>query len=459
MMSTFFGLETALRGILAQQAAIDTTGHNISNANTTGFTRQEAVLEASPAYTYPAVSNLGGGQIGSGVDVTQYKRVRDDFIDIQLRAQTMRKGYAAATDDGLNQVQLALAEPGDNGLNSLLGKYWSAWQDVANAPENVATRQALAQNAQSLATGFNSLASQLSTIQTQTAANVQSTVAEVNAIGKQIASLTQSIVDQQTNGNQPNDLKDQRDVLIDRLSQLANVSVTQGSLGSITVNVGGTAFVTGSTADTLLESGGVFTMQTSTATATITSGKLNGLVALRDTTIPGYQAQLDTIAAALIGATNAQHALGYDLSGSAGGTFFSGANASTIAVDPAIMGNVSLIAASSISGQTGNSTNALALASLRTAALVGPATVDTAYSTLVTQIGSDAQDASRTLANASALSDSLENRRQSVSGVSLDEEMANLTRYQRGFQASARALNAMDEMVDILINRMGKVGL
>ena len=151
-ISTFFGLQTALSGILAQQRALDVTAHNVSNADTIGYSRQEALFVAAPAYTYPAIRNGGvPGQIGTGVDVTSYRRVRDAFVDIQLRAQTTRQGQYEAKSDGLDQVELALAEPGDTGLSTLLGKYFNAWQAVSNAPENLATRQALVQAAGSLA--------------------------------------------------------------------------------------------------------------------------------------------------------------------------------------------------------------------------------------------------------------------------------------------------------------------
>ena len=448
-LSTFMGLETTLRGILAQQLAINVTGHNIANANTVGYTRQSAVLAPTDAYTEPGVSRPPqAGQLGTGVDVTAYTRVRDGFLDIQYRAQAMKQGSATATQDGLSQVQDALAEPSDHGLNSLLQQYWSSWQDVSNAPENMATRQSLAQNAASLADGFNALASQLSTIQSQTGQNVLSTIDQVNSIGGRIAQLNDAIMKDTVTGDHPNDLLDQRDLLIDQLSQLGNVSVTATTYGQVDVSIGGASLVSGATAATLAESN----------MTSLTSGKLSGLITLRDTTIPGYQSQLDTVASTLITATNAQHALGFDLNGNAGGAFFTGTSASTIAINPALISNPALIAASG-NGNVGNADNALSLANIRNQALVGASTIDTAYSQLVTQIGSDTQQAQRDSDTANLLTGSIDDRRQSVSGVSLDEEMTNLVKFQRGYQASARAMSAMDEMIDQLISRTGKVGL
>jgi flagellar hook-associated protein 1 FlgK len=443
------GLETTLRGILAQQLALDVTGHNIANANTVGYSRQRASLVATDPYTVPGVTRPPqAGQLGTGVDVDQYERIRDSFIDLQLRAQTMLNGANQATQDGLQQVEQAFNEPSDSGLNSLLAKYWSAWQDVSNNPENLATRQALAAAASSLAGGFNQVAQQLSTLQSQTASNVTYTISDVNSIGTQIAALNDAIAKSTVTGDRPNDLLDQRDLLIDRLSGLGNVTLTNGANGSVDVSIGGAALVTGATSATLAE----------TDMTSLTSGKLSALIALRDTTIPGYQTQLNTIASTLISQTNTAHAAGFDLNGAAGGAFFTGTDAATIGVNSALVTNPALIAASG-NGQPGNAAGALAMNALQGTAVIGSATIDQAYSQLVTLIGADSQEAQRAYDTSSLLTSTLQSKRDSVSGVSLDEEMTNLVRFQRGYQASARALSAMDDMLDTLITRTGRVGL
>ena len=448
-LSTFMGLETTLRGLIASQSALDTTGHNIANANTPGYSRQVATMTASPAYSEPAVSGPAApGQLGTGVTVGSINRVRNAYLDIQYRAQSMRQGSAEATQDGLNQVQAAFNEPTDTGLNSLLSAYWSAWGDVSNSPENLATRQSLAQAASSLADGFNSLASQISTVQQQTAQNVTSTIGQVNSIGTQIAQLNAAIAHTEVSGDQPNDLLDQRDALLDTLSKIGNVSINQGQYGSIDVTIGGASLVSGATSSTIAESD----------MTGLTSGTLSGLITLRDTTIPSYQSSLDTIAAALISKTNAQSAAGFDLNGNAGAALFTGTDASTIGVNSAVVATPGLIAASG-NGQPGNADNALAMANMQSTPLIGGATIDTAYSQLVTRVGSDTQQAMNTNDNATALVSAVDNNRQSVSGVSLDEEMTNMLRFQRGYQASSRALTAMDEMIDQLINRTGRAGL
>ncbi|HEX4521690.1 MAG TPA: flagellar hook-associated protein FlgK [Gaiellaceae bacterium] len=453
MSTTFLGLETALRGLLADQRSLDTTGHNIANAQTPGYSRQVAELATTPAF-----NDVGAGQLGTGVDVVQYQRIRDSFLDTQLRAQTMRQGSAEAQESGLSNIEQTLSEPSDNGLSELLGKYWAAWQNVANNPSDLATRQALAQSAASLTNGFNTLSTELSTIQSQTTQNETLTMQQVNSLGSQVASLNQSIQAAELAGQQPNDLLDSRDNLIDQLSALGNTSTsvssgTAGQLGQIDVTFGGESLVAATTANTL-----------TLPLTNVTSGQLAGMdqvISLISDPTNGYLAKLNGLASALASATNTQSAAGKDLNGNAGVPFFtvtSGSEAATISVSAAVLASPDLIAAST-NGDPGDGSNALALGNLQQSALVGGATIDTAYSQLVTQIGSDSQQAQANLSNANSLVESLTNQRTSVSGVSLDEEMTNLLQFQRGYQACARVMSAMDSMIDTLVNHTGTVGL
>jgi flagellar hook-associated protein 1 FlgK len=467
MTSTFVGVETALRGLLAQQQALDLTGHNIANANTPGYSRETASLTTTlPLQVGP------GLQLGTGVDVASFQRVRDAFLDVQLRAQTMLQASAQATQDGLGQVESVLNEPSDEGLNTLLGQYWAAWQNVADSPEDTATRQALVEAAANLASGFNTISSQLGTIASQTAQEAQLTLGEVNADSGVLLSLNKAIFDAVAGGNTPNDLLDRRDQVLDKLSALGNVSVTDNGDGTVKVLFDGVTLVDGQTQRTLSESGGTLSNDASTpemATIGPSAGKLGALVALRDTTLPSYQSRLDLIAQTLITQTNALQAGGVDvngvtqpggfgLDGSTGKPFFSGTGAADIAVAV----TAAQIAAASAAGKPGDSSNALRIASLASDTTLVPlagAPIGGAYSQLVTTIGSDSANAIRATTNATVLVDSLTSRRESLSGVSLDEEMTNLIRYQQGYQAAARALTTIDDALELLITRTGRVGL
>ena len=138
-ISSFYGMQTSLRGLMAQQRMLDTTGHNIANASTQGYSRQEGTLAASQALQLQSAA--GPAHLGSGVDVQGFRRVRDQFLDLQFRGQNTGLSDWSAKTDALDTAELALAEPGDNGINAQLTKFWAAWSDVSNAPDSEA-RQA-----------------------------------------------------------------------------------------------------------------------------------------------------------------------------------------------------------------------------------------------------------------------------------------------------------------------------
>ena len=246
-ISTFMGLQTSLRGLLAEQRSLDVTSHNVANANTEGYSRQEATLQTADPLGLPPV-----GQLGTGVDVTGYKRIRDSFLDLQYRAQSMQVGAGTTRADGLDQVELRLGEPGDNGISARLNSFWGSWADLANSPESGAARQALIEDARTLVSSINSLDSGLQTVATQSAEELTSLTGnggELQQMGRELAGLNAAIRDAQAVGGQPNDLLDRRDLLLDKLSGLAQVSVADNGSGSIRVTLGGAAtpLVDGST--------------------------------------------------------------------------------------------------------------------------------------------------------------------------------------------------------------------
>jgi flagellar hook-associated protein 1 FlgK len=432
------GLQTALRGLLAQQRALDVASHNVANANTEGYSRQEAVMAASDALALPAgaVQSGAGAQLGTGVEVEAYRRIRDVFLDLQYRAQAMRLGDYAAKSRSLDQAELALAEPGDNGIAAQLERFWSGWADLANAPESAATRQALVEHARALASSFAALDSQLATVAQQAAdeyASITAVPGEVVQIADEIANLNAAIRNAFTSGAQPNDLMDRRDVLLDRLAGLAQVSTTDNGDGTIDVAFGDAALP-------LVDATTVNWPQALTAP----QGKLGALLTLSSPTgtIAAYRADLNTAAKSLADTVNAIHAPPSFF------TYTAGSEAATlaVAVTPATV-------RTSTTTSPGANDIALAISGLR------GGTADQAYASLVSRIGNDVREAARQETNAQLLLDAVQDRRDSTAGVSLDEEMSNLIRFQRGYQASARAMSTLDEMLDVLINRTGRVGL
>jgi flagellar hook-associated protein 1 FlgK len=433
---SFTGLQTALRGLTAAQAAIDTTSHNIANANTPGYSRQQAVLTESPTMTLPSLS-VGGGndiQLGTGVDVNQISRIRNQFLDIQYRAQNGNTSNASTQTTILNQVQTGLGEPSANGLSTQLQKFWSAWNNLSNSTSgtsSAAARQSVLDAGTTVAQSLNALDHQMATVQSQTAQQYQTLTASPNGqvqnYAKQLASLNAEISQQQAAGSSPNDLMDQRDQILDSLSSLANVSVTDQGNGMVGVNFGDAAspLVSGTT---------VNWPQTLTSAA---GGQLGALLGLSDSTngqIQSYRNTLDTIANQLIGSVNSLQPTS---------PFFSGNSASTVAVSA----TANSIQTSSTSNPTGNDL------AVQISQLAG-GTADQSYATFVAKVGNDTAAAQGTQATGTSLLQAINGQRQSVSGVSLDEEMTNLITFQRAYQASARVMNAIDTTLDTLINQM-----
>jgi flagellar hook-associated protein 1 FlgK len=435
-ISTFSGLQTSLRGLLAQQRSLDVTAHNIANAQTEGYTRQEAVLGASQPYTINSGVLVGGqgAQLGQGVDVLEFRRMRDSFLDLQYRAQNMALGDKTTTADGLSRVEDQLGEPSDDAISGLLGKYWDAWGALEANPTDGAAKAAVVSSGQALTGALKDLDARLSALSSTASAEYASRTTDAgNDVGQyanQLASLNKAIKEQQAVGRQPNDLLDQRDLVLDKLSELGQVSTsdTDGD-GSLTVSFGGAAtpLVDGDT--------GVVTWP---QTLTAPGGKLGALQTLQ-TTIASYRSDLDGVASSLATTVNGAH-----------GTppFFSGTTAGTITVAV-----TSATVKSSTSGLAGANDIATAIAGLRKGA------TDASYAALVGRIGADAAAATRANTTQESIVSTLDERRQSVSGVSMDEEMTNMVRFQRGYQASARMMSTIDSMLDTLINRTGTVGL
>jgi flagellar hook-associated protein 1 FlgK len=442
-ISTFFGLQQTLRGLLAHQRALETTGQNITNANTEGYSRQEAVMSASTAYDVEAgvLVDGGGAQLGSGVDIQSFRRIRDGFLDLQYRAQNLNLSANTQTASAMGQVEEGLSEPGDNGIAALVNKFYSTWSDVANNPENVATRQALVEQAKTVAGAIQDLDTHLTTVANQMSAqyaSITGSSGDVKSIADELGKLNGAIKFAVDNGDAPNDLYDRRDLLLDKLSGFAQVSSTDLGNGTIQVNFGDAAVP-------LVDGAGTVTWP---QTLTNPGGQLGAIIDLTKTggTFDGYHTDLNDFAKTLADGVNALHN-----PGGTGTNFFSytaGSAAATLAVN---------VTAAGVRAATGTASGANDIA-VAIAALRG-GSADQKYQQLVAKIGSDVRNTTRLQTNAQVLTGQIDNRRQSVAGVSMDEEMSNLVRFQRGYQASARAMNAVDDMLDQLINRTGRVGV
>lgn len=434
-VSTFSGLQTALRGITAQQRALDVTSHNIANADTAGYSRQEVAYAASASLRLPSGLNGGSGAfLGQGVEIEQFRRLRDTFLDIQFRAQNTTAAFDETTAKGVRRALDEFNEPGEEGLNTLLEKLWSSWSDLANSPNDVSVKTAVLGNATTLVNALNSLDTRLNAVQTNAATQYATLTTgaqnPIQPIADELALLNQQIKSMQGAGQSSNELLDRRDLLLDRLSEYGRVTVTALGTGAIEVGFGDAA-------NPLVSDGTVDWPQA----LTTPGGKLQGLLNVQ-TTVASYRTDLDAFASSLATTVNAAH------SADGAPAFFTGATAAAIAVN---------VTAATIDSGTGTATGANDIA--RAIAALASGTADNLYATLVSRVGHDTNVAEASATSSGSLRTTIENRKLSVSGVSLDEEMANMIRFQRAYQAAARMMSAMDEMLDVLINRTGRVGL
>ncbi len=433
---TLQGLQTALSGLIAEQAALDVTGNNIANSDTEGYSRQTAILQTNQPIAIPAISPLTGegAQLGTGVSVATIARVRNVYLDAQYRAQNSALSQASTQSEELTQAQAAFDEPSSSGLASQISAFWSAWSELANAPTSLAAKQGVVAAGVALANTFHELSAQLSTISTQAEAQYAALTGpsgEVQNDANQIAQLNGQIKLAEEAGQKPNEMLDRRDELLDKLSGLAQLTVSEQPDGTDTVSFGDAA-------KPLVEGTAVNWPQTLTAAAGGKLGALLGLIAPGGA-LGSYQAALDTVASSLASSVNALHT---------STPFFSGTTAATLAVAV----TAAQVQTSSTEAAGGNDV-AQAIAALRG----GAAEQD--YAALVEQVGAGVQAARDEQANLQTTVTAIANQRQSVSGVSLDEEMTNLISFQRGYQASARTLTAMDSMLETLIEHTGTVGL
>jgi flagellar hook-associated protein 1 len=440
----FSGLNTALRGVQAHQAALDTIAHNIANIDTDGYSRQRVVFGASPSLTLDGVKQDGtGAQLGQGVDVIAYQRLRDDFLDLQYRAQNMAAGQSDVQGKRLSVVQTELASGSAGDVGTLINKFWDSWSTLSTNPTSADAKAAVVGAAQNLASRLGTLDSDIAVAGAQATTAVGDMLSDagpIKPIADELAKLNQQINMAQSAGTSPNDLLDRRDLLLDQLSSYGQVSVTADPTldaagkpaypGMIQVAFGGAA--------TPLVSQTTVTMPTTATLSATPGGQLGGLQDVAAKTA-GYRTTLATIASSLITTTNSITAA----------PVFSGTGASDIAV----VATSATISAGPAGGAAEDNSVALAMKALRGGA------IDTTYAGLVRAVGSDVQTAASANTTATSVLSSLSAQRASTAGVSMDEELANMIRFQRGYQAAARALTTMDEMLDKLINSTGRVGM
>lgn len=445
-------LSIARSALLTHQRSVDVIGHNIANAQTPGYTRQRLDIRAQVPLRSP------WGPIGRGVTDAGAFRVRDQLIDGGIRRESGSLGLATTTRDLLGQVEGVFGEPSDTGLRQVMDRLFDALGDLANDPSSLTARTVVQRAGQDVAFRFRDLTDRLSTIGDDAVARLRSTTDRVNTITDQVARLNAEIrVAGGINQSAP-DLEDQRDRLLDELSGLVAVRVIPRDDNTVGVALGDQLVVDGGQSRPIEVRTGAGTYGVAVIGAAGTfspgSGSLRALIDFANTTLSDVRGKLDQLAAALVGEFNALHQTGFTATGATGTDFFdpTGTTAGTLRLAAPIAASPLAIAAGA-TFNPGDGDIALGLAQLRTAAVgsLSGATFGTFYGSVVGALGVMSQDAQIATQIADTLVQSLEAQRQSVAGVSVDEEMVNLISSQQAYAAAARLVTVADEMMQDLL--------
>ncbi|MBC8087007.1 MAG: flagellar hook-associated protein FlgK [Phycisphaerae bacterium] len=479
MASGLFGISRS--ALITHQQVLQTIGHNIANAETPGYSRQEAVLSPNVA------TRMSYGMVGTGVHVQTIVRKRDILLDDGFRAANGQSGEADLRRDSLTAIENVFGEPSDAGLTSALDEYWNSWGDLASTPSSQASRAVVQQRGTQVAQLLNSYDAGLNQQRTYTLERMSNMVDDINQMAAQVAELNATITQMESGGGNASDLSDTRDALLDRLSSLAGVRTVPQNNSSITVIIGNSTLVDGSTSRPLsldllppIPAPTVPTpdipiklrLGNSVDALNPFGGQLRAMADLVNNGIPGIRSRLDTLASSLATSVNAAHTQGFvftgtTLPGTAAGNFFDPGSASapvsaaTLRLSTTVATDINAIAVSADAMAPLDNGVGKAMVALRNDATTVNYTYGTTSETgsflsffrsTVTRLGLDVNEANDDSTVAGLLVEQADIRRQSVSGVNTDEELVQMLRVQQAYTAATKLIKTADEMLQTLLS-------
>ena len=474
-----YGFNTAVRGLLASQRSLYTTNHNISNANTKGYSRQQVSQQATKAHELPGI-----GFQGTGTEIYNITRVRDGFVDFKYWNESAPAGEWNIKKAALTEIEKLMGEPTNNSFRQYMDDFYVSLEDLSKNPSDTAFREPVRENALAFTKHLNETAQRLQKMGKDTEYEIEIKVDYVNSLTTQISGLNRQIYLAEVGGKPANDLRDRRELLVDDLSQLVNIKVTETD-GKYNVSLGGITIVdhlhtnkmsfkgtedelTGETDYKLTwENGGEVKLK---------SGEIKGSMDMLMGTgvgntyrgIPFYINKLDDFAREYAKGFNHQHKLGKIANGDQGKDFFVGQDgkitAATITISAEILKDISKIAAgSSEDAEDGN--NILALIKQRddknffgSVAGLSQGTPDDFIKSMLSSMAVDSLQAQRAYATQETIQRNIATKRDSISGVSLNEEMADMVQFQHVYVAASKMISTMDMLLDLTVNRLGLVG-
>ncbi len=460
---SFLGLDIAISALRANQYALNVTGHNIANAGTEGYHRQEAVFMPGTTTSGGTATSAGIAQLGTGVTIQAIRRMQTAQMDGQVRSMNQFLGWYSTQSESLRQVESVFGEPGGTGLSTVLDKFWNSWEELASNPDDPSARISVVESGVSLSDRFRALRDGLYQVQVQADRAVQDAGSRINTLCHDIAAINQELIRASTGQVAPNDLLDRRDILLDELSSLARIQVYGDGGGDCIVSVGGKVLVQGTSVTELTAASGPDGWSQLTWTSDGTrfeaeGGEVEGLTRVRSSMVSGYMQSLDAIATAVTERVNALYSTGVGSDGSPAGLFFSsGAGAASMQVNPALVIAPSTLATST-TGRPSDNQLARDIAGVKDEFLIDGQTIGDAYGSLVVRMGSHAREAETESEVHQVSQHYLITQRESMAGVSLDEEMINMVKFQQAYNAAARVVSVIDEMIETLVNRTGVAG-
>ncbi|HTB82969.1 MAG TPA: flagellar hook-associated protein FlgK [Candidatus Sulfotelmatobacter sp.] len=465
MVGLFNTLDLAKRSLQTQETAIQVTGQNIANVNTTGYSRQTVNITESPDVQTPV------GSEGTGTEVAGIDQVVSDLLNSQIQSQNSTSGYWTGQQTALQSAQNGLdeflngsgattgtssssASTTDSGLSGQLSALFNAFSALAASP-SLSTEQAAVAAGQSVTSSFNQISSQLGSLKSTLNSSLTQNVASANKLLSQIAGLNQQISSTEAGGGTANSLLDQREQDLENLSQLVNISTSTDSSGNLDVSISGQMLVAGRTQLDSLQTydpgNGNLLVQTATGGAdlTLTGGQMQGTIDARDGTLATMQSNLDTLASNLASSVNSIYSAGYNSSGATGGNFFNGTDASDLSVSQSLANDPSTFQLSASATATGDNSVAVNLSNLASTTQSGlnSQTFGNYYGSIVANLGNGLSNANTEVTNQSAVGEMLSQQRSSVSGVSLDEELTNMMTFQQAYEASAQVVTTVNTLM------------
>ena len=466
MSSGLYGILNLTTGALfSTQTAIEVTGHNIANVNTQGYTRQEVLFEPNaPHHVY-------GVYIGRGVTIRTVRANENRYINYQIYRNSSLLGSMEAQARNISSLEEIFNESMSEGFSYSLNSFFQSLGDLASAPEGQPERTAVIGAARSLVTNFHLMDSRLTEIAAASNNEVKYLISGINQLAEEIADLNQKIMNIESSGQNANDFRSMRAQLMTELAEKIDFTSFEDDKGMVTIMVGnGMPLVENVSHGTLVginntDNNNYFDVYFEDGngnqfdiTSQIQGGSIHGVLNIRDSVIANLRSSIDDIAFTLVNSFNAQHQAGWTLNGTTGVDFFaslagSEGAAAAIEIDPSVLNDVNNIAAGA-TNSAGDNNNALALSGLQDELLFngGAWNFQDEYSSIVSEVGSESRRMINGYEHQLEITTQVINARESVAGVSMEEEMANLIRYQESYQACARLFNTVSELVEVLVS-------